>query len=126
VPGGKVADVETCPGEPPDLRLLPLRQEAVGDSALIENLERARVQAPCARTSEFLAGAPLHNGDVNARQRQLACQHESRRTAAGDHHRMHRHSLTPEVENRPAMLPHEPGLTASPGVRYILKVPGSG
>ena len=41
VPGGKVADVQTDPGEPRDLGHLPLRQEPISDSALIENLDGA-------------------------------------------------------------------------------------
>ena len=52
------------------------------------------LQAACARTSEGLADAPLDDGDVDARQRQLARQHQPRRTASSDHHAMlgHRHS----------------------------------
>ena len=51
------------------------------------------MQAARARADEVLAGAPLDNGDVDPRQRQLARQHQPRRTASGDHHRMlgHRH-----------------------------------
>ena len=51
------------------------------------------MQTARARADEVLAGAPLDNGDVDARQRQLARQHQPRRTAPGDHHRMfgHRH-----------------------------------
>jgi hypothetical protein len=41
VPGGKVADVQTHRGEARDLRLLALRQEPLGDSTLIENLDGA-------------------------------------------------------------------------------------
>ena len=41
VPGGKIADVQRDPGEPCDLRHLPLREEPIGDSALIENLDGA-------------------------------------------------------------------------------------
>ena len=91
VPGGKVADVELGAAEPRDLSLLSLRKEPIGDSALIEDLEGARVQTACARAGEVLVGAPLDNGDVDARQRQLARQHQPRRTASGDHHRMFGH-----------------------------------
>ena len=62
------------------------------------------VQAAGARAGEVLAGAPLDDGDVDPRQRQLARQHQPRRTASGDHHRMlgHRHapfapSLVPDI-----------------------------
>ncbi len=41
VPGGKVADVQTDPGEPGDLGHLPRREEPISDSALIENLDGA-------------------------------------------------------------------------------------
>ena len=46
------------------------------------------MQAARARAGEFLAGAPLDNGDVDARQRQLARQHHPRRTPSGNHHLM--------------------------------------
>ena len=69
-----------------DLRHLSLREEPIGDSALIEDLDGACVQATRARADELLARAPLDNGDVDARQRQLARQHQPGRTAPGDHH----------------------------------------
>ena len=83
------------PGEPRDLRHLPLREEPIGDSALIEDLDGACVQAAGARADEVLAGAPLDNGNVDARQRQLARQHQPCRTSSGDHHRMLGHRVTP-------------------------------
>ena len=43
---------------------------------------------PRARAGEFLAGAPFDNDNVDTRQRQLACQHQSCRTSADDNHRM--------------------------------------
>src|SRR5882757_431689 len=82
--GGKVADVQTDPGEPSDLRHQSLREEPISDSALIENLDGARVQTACARPDEVLAGAPLDNGNVDVRQRQLAGQHQSGRARAHD------------------------------------------
>ena len=94
VPGGKVADVQRDAGEPRDLGHLPLREEPIGDPALIEDLDGACVQTACARAGEVLAGAPLDDGDVDARQRQLARQHQPRRTSSGDHHRMLGHGLS--------------------------------
>jgi hypothetical protein len=44
-----------------------------------------------------LAGAPLDNGNVDARQRQLACQHQPCRTSSDDHHRIVGHRHTPVV-----------------------------
>jgi hypothetical protein len=41
VPGGKVADVQRGGGEPRDLGHLSLREEPIGDSALIEDLDGA-------------------------------------------------------------------------------------
>ena len=41
MPGGKVADVQGDPGERPDLGHLSLREEPIGDSALIEDLDGA-------------------------------------------------------------------------------------
>jgi hypothetical protein len=41
MPGGKVADVQRDPGELPDPGHLSLREEPIGDSALIENLDGA-------------------------------------------------------------------------------------
>ena len=44
VAGGEVADVQRDPGERLDLHRLPLREEPIGDAALIEHLDGARVQ----------------------------------------------------------------------------------
>ena len=41
MPGGKVADVQRGAGEPRHLGLLSLREEPIGDSALIEDLDGA-------------------------------------------------------------------------------------
>ena len=94
VADGEVADVQRDPGEARNLSHLPPREEAIGDSTLIEHLDRACVQTTGARADELLAGAPLDNGDVDPRLRQLARQHQPRRTARGDLHRMlgHRHA----------------------------------
>ena len=110
VPGGKVADVQPDPGETLNLHRLPRREEAIGDAALVEDLDGARVQAACGRADAVLAGAPLDNGDVDPRQRQLARQHQARRTSAGDHHRMlhHRHApsgITPRILAPPRRVP---------------------
>ena len=70
---------------------LPSRDEAIGDSTLIEQLERADVQPERAQTREVVARAPLDDRDVDARQRELARQHQPRRSTSGDHYRMVRH-----------------------------------
>lgn len=72
---------------------LSLREEPIGDSSLIEDFDGACVQTAGARSDEVLAGAPFDDGNVNAGnvnagQRQLACQHQSGRTSSSDHYRM--------------------------------------
>ena len=56
MPGGKVADVQRDAGELPDLDHLPLREEPIGDAALIEDLDGARVQTACARAGRSWLG----------------------------------------------------------------------
>ena len=70
--GGEVADVQRDPGERLDLHRLPLREEPIGDAALIEHLDGARVQTAGARAVELLARAPLDDCDIDPRQRQLS------------------------------------------------------
>jgi hypothetical protein len=55
------------------------------------------MQPASTRANELPAGAPLDNGNIHARQRQLACQHQSSRTCSDDHHRMISHRHTPVV-----------------------------
>ncbi len=52
VPGRKIADVQRDVGERRNLHCLALREEAIGDPALIENLDSAGVQATRARADE--------------------------------------------------------------------------
>ena len=139
------------------------------------------MKTACARADEVLAGAPLDNGNVDPRQRQLTRQHQPRRATSDDHHRMlgHRHTpvgitptpagssansssggantrisapsaprvplsvrrsrathmstTTPTFRDshfrfwlRPAIMRHDPGLAASPPVRYTLEEERSG
>jgi len=88
MPSGKVADVQSAPAEALDLGNLPLRQEPISDATLIENLDGAGVKTAGTGAWEILAGAPLDDGDVDPRQRQLPRQHQPRRAPSGDHHRM--------------------------------------
>jgi hypothetical protein len=107
----------------PDLSRLALREEAVGDAALVENLDRARVQTTGARAVELLTGAPLDDRDIHLCQRQLRRQHHAGRTSAGDQDRMH--SLPPSSVGfrlRPAILRHFGGLVSSPPTGYKLEV----
>src|SRR5262249_42224338 len=67
---------------------LSLRQESLGDPALIEHFDGAYVQTACARADEFLAGAPLNNRRVDSCERQLGGQHQTCWTTSDDHHCM--------------------------------------
>jgi len=51
------------------------------------------MQTARAKTDEVRSGAPLDNGDVDARQRELGRQHQPGRPAPGNYYRMfgHRH-----------------------------------
>src|SRR6266511_3008442 len=53
------------------------------------------MQTARARAGKVLAVAPLDDGDIDARQRQLARQHQPRRAASGYHHRMFGHTPPP-------------------------------
>ena len=74
---------------------LPLRNEAIGDSPLIEYLGRAWVQAARSQAGEVLAFAPFYDGDVDPRQRQFPRQHQPGWTPSGDHHGMLGHCHPP-------------------------------
>jgi hypothetical protein len=54
------------------------------------------MQTARARAGQVLAGALLDNGNVDARQRQLARQHQPCRTSSGDHHHMSGHRQIPD------------------------------
>jgi hypothetical protein len=91
---------------------LSLREEPIGDAALIENLDGTCVQTTRARAGEGLAGAPLDNGGVDPRQRQLARQHQAGRARAHDQDIgiPHGHQTAPIVRSgglEPAGVPTE-------------------
>ena len=101
VPGWEVADVEADPREPRDLSFRPLREEPVA----IPRWSRTSIVRACrppARAGQLLGGAPLDDGDVDPRQRQLARQHQARRASSGDHDRMR------AVAGQPLALGEEP------------------
>src|SRR5438093_4333122 len=81
----------------------------------MEDLDGARVQSTRARAGEVLAGAPLDNGNVDPRQRQLARQHQPCRTSSDDHYRMlgHSHSHTPADITPPAISASHPSAAAA-------------
>jgi hypothetical protein len=64
------------------------RSDGPSDSAaLIEDLDGACVQPAGARAGEVLAGAPLDDGHVDPRRRQLARHHQPGRPSSGEHPR---------------------------------------
>ena len=88
VPRREIADAEPRPGEAGELEDLAFAQEAVGDAALVEHLDCAGVQAAGAGLGDRLVGAPLDDGDIDSRQRELGRQHQAGRAGAGDDDRM--------------------------------------
>lgn len=80
------------------------------------------------RTDQRLVGAPLDNGHVDPRQRQLRGQRQPGRAASDDHHGVvrtlccQRRPPFDEFSLRPCILRHDPALAASPRVRYRLEV----
>ncbi len=95
VPGREVAHVENRRADHRRLGRLALREEPIGDAALIEHLDRSRVEPAGAGADELVVGALLDHRDVDAGQGQLRCGHHARRAAAGDHHRVLRHGHIP-------------------------------
>jgi hypothetical protein len=95
MPRGEVADAQRDQVNVYDRIFRSLRNEPISDAPLIENFDRARLQAARAGADELLAGPPLDNGNVDSGQGQLGRQHQPRRTAPRDHHRMRAHIVTP-------------------------------
>jgi hypothetical protein len=86
VAGGEVADVQLHAGEAGGLADPALGEEPIGDPALVR-APRSCARADRRRGAEQLpVGSPLDERDVDARERQLARQHHSRRAASGDDH----------------------------------------
>src|SRR5262245_66678235 len=65
VPGGKVADIQRYRGKPRDLGNSSLRQESIGDSTLVEDLDGARVQTACTQAGDILVRRAIENGRPN-------------------------------------------------------------
>ena len=63
------------------------------DVVIVER--RASQDVHGSRAGEVLAGAPLDNGNVDPRQRQLARQHQPGRAASSDYHPMFGHRRSP-------------------------------
>src|SRR5262245_43648621 len=84
MPSREVAEVQPDHLEADDLHRLSLRDEALRDAALIEDFDRACVQAAGTRAGEILAGASLDDCDIDAGKCELAGQRHSCRSASGD------------------------------------------
>ena len=129
-----------------------LRRDELGIRAL-SRMENGPVRVMVTERRPGRTGEPsLDDGGVDPRQRQLAGEHHARRTASGDHHgvlgqsdhpvmfakltvdsrvvfRMspsdvHGAALRRRIRRKPATLRCDPGLAASPRVRYNLIVAG--
>ncbi len=116
VPGGKVADVEECPGVAHERMGLALGEKALGDAPLVEHLDGARVEAAGPRPLEILSGASLDDHDVDPGQRQLPGQHQPGWACSGDHHSVliHRHSPPISRSHTRYLHSHTPGVTGGP------------
>ena len=101
----KVAHVQHGRAERHGLSHLTLREEAIGDPALIQHLDRARVKAAGPGADEHVIGTPLDHRHIHLRQRQLRRQHHPCRTASGDHYFMlgHRHAPVASVDDNARM-----------------------
>ena len=92
VAGGEVADVEADPAVPVRGEGGSGVEEPLRDATLIEHLDGPRQETPGARAVDVLVGASFDDDDVDPRQRQLTRQHQPRRAASCDHHRMLGHA----------------------------------
>ena len=88
----EIAHVQHSRADHHGLSHLTLREEPIGDPALIQHFDRARVKTAGPRADEHVIATLLDDRDVDLRQRQLSRQHHSGRTASGDHHLMLGHS----------------------------------
>ena len=93
MPRRKVTDIQHSPAETCGLRRLPFSQESIGDPALVQDLDRARVEPSCTGSCQLAGRAPLHDEHVDARQSQLTCQHHSARAAPHHDHVCHQGPL---------------------------------
>src|SRR6266700_462546 len=126
VAGGEVADVHRDPSERLHLHRLPLGEEAIDDTALVQHLDGAGVQTSGARALELEAGASLDDEDVGPRQRQLRRQHHPRRTTAGDHNCMLGHTPLLISQRLSGNSAPYPGACGKPREPYYIEVEGVG
>ena len=123
VPGGEVAEVEHRAAETDGLRDLPLGEEPPRDPALVEDLERARVEPARPRADQLCRRTPLEDRHLDPRQLQLSREHHAGRPASDDEYVVH---PNPVLWARLSSVEDDRGLAASPLLRCMLRVAGSG
>src|SRR5579871_4429699 len=81
------------------------RYEALGHAALVEDLDRARMQSAGARVVEVLVRPALDHDRIDARQLQFRRQHQPRWPAPGDHYLVVSHSVMVSTFHRLQQAP---------------------
>src|SRR3954464_9063364 len=89
MPGGEVADVEHYVAEGRCLHGLPLGKEPIGDSPLVEDLDRACMEPSGTGADELRRYPSLDDCHIDPRQCQFPGQHQAGRTASHDDHVVH-------------------------------------
>ncbi len=97
MPRWEIAHLEHGRAEARGLRDLSLREEALGDTALIEHLDRACVQAARPGVPEHMVGTPLEDHQIDPCERELGGEHHPRRARPHDRHRV----LAPQRSSTP-------------------------
>lgn len=109
---GEAGDLERGAGEAQRLNGPSLDEEPVGDTALVEDLDRSRVKPSGTSANQVQSRTPLQHHDINPRQRQLARQHQTSRPAADNRHVVHVNPRSPrhdrEVCGPTGALPQAP------------------
>ena len=100
----EVADIQERPRVADERVRLALRDEPIGDAALVEHLERAGVEPPGPPSVELLVGPTLDDEDIDPRQRQFGRQHQPGRSPSRDHHLMLSHRRSPAFANTHSTL----------------------
>ena len=119
VTGGEIAERQRDVGEAGGRMDRAFRHEPVDHAALVEDLERAGVQATGAPAVELLGGPTFDDHDlVDACQRQLGRQHQTGRTAPCDDDSL----LFPTALFHAAMVSMPRVLDSSPPPRVTLRM----
>jgi hypothetical protein len=103
---------------------LALGEEPIGDPALIEHLDRARVKTAGPGADEHVIGPPLDEYGLDPGQRQLGRHHHPSRAGPGDRHRMFAQRKSPHF------APPVPSVPTCGGrlcgiARGFMKAPGA-